>query len=349
MALTAVNAIYDEGDGTLTIQFDSDLRSSVDISTLGWSAVLPGGHEAIFISPGTADGNTLTFAVSVGDASADPPGVVYAGPLPAVALVASYDAVSGELVVIFDGEVETAASVSTLGWAAVLPAGNRAIFGAAGSASGNTLTFVVSQGDACDEPAGVSYSGRAAGYELFLSRGRQSDPVVDEPLCQVPDTLGSVTVGVAGMALARCGQYTVEVFAANLVGRSLEAPVAAFATDELAGPGIRPMPVGGIRVGVRAGGAVTVRWEYDEADPAAMADEFDVVSEPIGGGAETTVTVSCSAPQREYAAAMTLADGRYRARVISRLDGDGYEHVPGVEFAVDTAAPAGSIVGLTAA
>lgn len=77
MAVTPAAATYDRDTGELAIMFDGELTVSDDISTAGFSAVLPTGYRAVFSAAGETanDGGigTLTFVVEEGASSTEDP------------------------------------------------------------------------------------------------------------------------------------------------------------------------------------------------------------------------------------------------------------------------------------
>lgn len=191
---------------------------------------------------------------------------------------------------------------------------------------------------------------RHGGYDVYLKEGEPATPGVDCPVKRVERTVSDLSLLAADLNLEPDKSYCISVVPFNLSGHAIERADAWIETNETGDPAVAPKPVFNVRVQALAGGKAHVRWTYDQLDGQNIADDFLIEIDAV----DTTlpepddVVVTHRPPCREYAHVLDLAEGLYRLRVLSRLEGQAITSVSWLEFRTDASPPAQSVQGLAA-
>ncbi len=190
---------------------------------------------------------------------------------------------------------------------------------------------------------------RLGGYYVYLKAGTAATVGVDRPIARVDRDTTALAIDVADLDLAPLTSYCLSVVAADKQGLS-DAVHTWFRTDATGTPVYLPSPVTALRAQPLAGGAVRITWQYAEREHGRqVADEFRMEFERLDGSPDPDpITIPRPSLAGSFAKELTLDEGQYRVRVLSRLGGLANEAVGWNSFITDASAPVEGLAGIEA-
>ena len=185
------------------------------------------------------------------------------------------------------------------------------------------------------------------GYKLYLKPSVAPNPDVDQPVATVGSSALSAVLDMAALGLMPNSGYFGLVSPFNTVGRADASAPFGFRTDGAGMPLIVPAPASELTAVPLVGGNVRVAWTYDEPNPIAVADTFEI--EVFNDTSSFPFSVPHAAPRRTHTRDLAIGgDGLFQVRVKSDKGGLSEANVSPVPVMLDATPPAVVPVTLSA-